>query len=147
MNPRHLPNRRAGLTLIEVVLAMIILGSGLVATLVLSGQSMHAAGVTKQYEDARNLMAEIDYRFPIQWEDIEGSDGDEESGSFDRPYHIYNWERSIQRVGEEEDNLYLVETRVLWKAAKKARKEMKQTLVHLPSAKSDGYIDEDAVDY
>jgi len=138
---------KAGLTLIEVTLAMIILGMGLVPILTLAGRSLEIAGLSRQYEDARSLIAYIEMTEPIQLDEIDGTDFEEWSGRFDDPFRRFRWRRTLTRIGEESDNMYAINVRVYW--TDRGEKEMYEevdTLLHLPTAKLNGFIDEDAVD-
>ena len=114
------PNRpgREGMTLVEVLLAIVILGSALAALL---GAASQAIGVVKQarnYETARTMLAQVEVEKPLRLEDeiTVGEDG----GIFRDGPDGWRWSRKIEAASEEgEDDekmggLYLVTTTVYW---------------------------------
>ena len=110
--------RRAGMTLAEVLLAIVILGAALAALL---GAASQAIGVVKQarnYETARTMLALVEVEKPLRLEEeiTVGEDG----GSFQDGPPGWRWTRKIEAASEEgEDDekmggLYLVTTTVYW---------------------------------
>jgi len=127
-------SRRSGLTLIEVLLALVILGTGLVALVTAAGRCISVARQAMNYEKARELLAVVDVEKPM-WleenpEDIEGS------GSFDGKNEGFRWERAIEQEGFEDDGLWRVTTRILWTENESPRHEEVVELIHWPEGKN-----------
>jgi len=103
---------KQGLTLIEVMIAMAILGIGLSVLIQTAARCLSVISQSKSYETSRNLLNRVELEDPIALKEEveEGTD----SGTFDHPYSRYRWERNIEVVGEEEDGLFKVKTRVYW---------------------------------
>ncbi|HMP90002.1 MAG TPA: prepilin-type N-terminal cleavage/methylation domain-containing protein [Kiritimatiellia bacterium] len=128
--------RQAGLTLIEVMLALVILTTGLVALVTAAGRCISVARQARNYEIARELLARIEVEKPaILEENVEDIAG---SGSFDRPHQNFRWVRSVEQEGFEDDGLWRVETEVLWTEHQSARREKVVTLIYWPEEKKGG---------
>ncbi len=127
---------RAGLTLVEVMLALVILGTGLVALVTAAGRCISVARQAKNYETARELLALVEVEKPMQLEekpeDIAGS------GGFGSDYPGFRWVREIEQEGFEEDGLWRVTTQIHWTEDKTARREQVVTLVYWPEEKMGG---------
>ncbi|MCZ7591804.1 MAG: prepilin-type N-terminal cleavage/methylation domain-containing protein [Kiritimatiellae bacterium] len=121
---------RTGLSLIEVLMAIVILGIGL--TILIAGASRCIAVVRKvrSLETTRELFGRVEVEKPI-WveEDIEDAAG---SGSFSGEYSGYQWRRDVEEVGEEEDGLWLVTTTISWSERGQNNSETVVTYVHWP---------------
>lgn len=121
---------RAGLTLIEVMLALVILGTGLVAMVTAAGRCISVARQAKNYETARELLARVEVENPLLLEE-EPEDGNG-SGSFSGDLREFRWSRSVEQEGFEEDGLWRVTTEILWTENKSARREQVVTLIYWP---------------
>lgn len=113
--------RRAGLTLVEVLIAITILGVGIAVLVASTGRGLAVARKAKQFETARHLLAVVELEEPI--EDLLELVDSEQSGEFEDPYHGYRWTRSAELVETETDRtmeiddnsgLYMIKTRVYW---------------------------------
>ncbi|MBC8206800.1 MAG: prepilin-type N-terminal cleavage/methylation domain-containing protein [Kiritimatiellales bacterium] len=105
------PARTAGLTLIEVMLAIVILGVGAGTLLVATARCVAVATKARHYSAAHRLMLRVDVENPLTRGEIE--DG-VESGTFD---DRYSWEREIlESENEDREGLYTIRTRVSWSA-------------------------------
>ncbi|MBN2163424.1 MAG: prepilin-type N-terminal cleavage/methylation domain-containing protein [Pontiellaceae bacterium] len=111
----RIPSRQ-GMTLLEVMIAVVILaivGFGMVTAMVKCVSVINAA---RHREVARGLMVQVDLENPIEEVDMsEMSD----SGSFEHMEggfgYTYNWFRNIEMVDQEErPGLFLVTTRIQW---------------------------------
>mgnify|MGYP007060377806 CR=1 FL=1 len=122
--------------MIEVMLAMVILGMGLVALVTAAGRCISVARQAKNYETARELLARVEVENPWQLEerveDIEGN------GSFEAPHSNFRWVREVEEEGFEEDGLWRVTTDVLWTEDRSARRERVVTLIYWPEDKEGG---------
>ena len=120
-----------GLTLIEVLLALVILGTGLVALVTAAGRCISVARQAKNFETARELLAVVEVEKPMRLEEQpEDMAGD---GNFES-HPGFRWTREVQKEGFEEDGLWRVTTRVLWTEDKTARREEVVELVYWPDS-------------
>ncbi len=118
---------RIGLTLIEVMLALVVIGTGLVALVVTVSRCLAVPRLAWHYNTARELFGVLEAEEPLALEeDIEDAAG---SGTFEHPYNGYRWERSVEEVGEEEDGLWKVTTTIRWQDHQRALDETLVTYV------------------
>jgi prepilin-type N-terminal cleavage/methylation domain-containing protein len=103
---------RTGLTLIEVMLALAILGIGLSVLIASASKCLAVIRQSKNYETARHLLALVEVEEPLLLK--EKIEAGSEDGQFTGDYYSYKWSRNIEVVGEEEDGLFSVTTRVSW---------------------------------
>ena len=125
-----------GFTLIEVMLAILILGIGLAVLVNSASRCLAVVKAARLYEDARHLIARVELEFPIDREEFsEGQD----SGRFDGRYGEYRWEREVILSGEEEDGFYEVATRILWSETgnRKGQEEI-VTYMYVPESAKKG---------
>lgn len=103
---------RSGLTLIEVMLAVSIMGIAGIALISAIGQGMAVIRGARLYSHAHTLLARVELEHPLFNDEI---DIGVEQGRFDdRELGQFEWRRQIEAVGEEEDRLFLVTTRISW---------------------------------
>jgi len=121
--------RRAGLTLIEVILALMIIGTGLVALVAAVSRCLAIPRLAMNFDTARELLGQLEAEEPLQGEeDIEDAAG---SGTFDAPHANFSWQRTVEQEGEdEEDGLWRVTTTIRWTENNRARSEEVVTLVY-----------------
>lgn len=110
--------RKRGLTLVEVLLALAILGIGLFVLITAASRCLSVARQAKQYEIARRLMARVNLEEPLQLK--EEITEDTESGTFGYDYPGYTWNRKIEQALEDDDEsgLFKVTTWVSWTDAR-----------------------------
>lgn len=108
---RRCPASKLGLTLIEVLIALVILSVGVCSLLPAMAKCLATVGVARKRDVARALIDRVEIENPIEKVDMaEMSD----SGDFD-DVPGYEWFRDIQMVDEEErPGLFLVTIRVQW---------------------------------
>jgi prepilin-type N-terminal cleavage/methylation domain-containing protein len=122
--------KRAGLTLIEVMLALVILGIGMVALVTAAGRTIGVARQAKNFDAARELLARVEVEQPMMLEErVEDIAG---SGSFEGPYAGFRWTRTVEPEGFEDDGLWRVETVIQWTEDQRAKKERVVTLIYWP---------------
>lgn len=122
--PRH---PRAGLTLIEVLLALTIIGLGVSILVVGAARALTVARRAYHYTTAQHLLALVDLEQPVVTA-AELAD-DAEEGEFAAPYERYRWSRTAEVFGPEQDQIYLVRTRVSWSERGAENHEETLTLV------------------
>lgn len=132
---------RAGLTLVEVMLSVMIVSTGLVVLVAAASKALSVAAKGRQYEVVRQLFKQLELVEPL---DLEEFDEGVESGNFDRPYTDYTWEREAVLLGKEEDEMYEIRTRISWPVRRGRKSEEVISLLHLPSARRTGTIKKDA---
>ncbi len=131
----------AGFSLLEVLLAILVLGLSLVAFFGAVGEGMAVVTAARQYETARTLMNLVDLIEPL---DVEDLDRGEFSGRFDGDFRDYRWRRIVEPVGAEEDEFYRIETRIEWGDFLNPGMERVETYLHAPSARREGWVKEPA---
>lgn len=132
---------KAGFSLLEVLLAILVLGLSLVAFFGAVGEGIAVVTAARDYEVARTLMNQVDLLEPLDLEDL---DRGEFSGRFDGEYRDYRWRRIVESVGKEEDEFYRIETRIEWGDFLNPGVESVETYLHVPSAKREGWVKEAA---
>lgn len=105
------------MTLIEVVIAMAVLGIALTGIMVATGRCLAVAQRARAYEIARSLIDRVEQENPLLL--MEEMEEGEEGGSFEGGPEGFAWERRIERVETEqrqleEQGLFRVTTRVVW---------------------------------
>jgi len=132
-------NRRAGLTLIEVMLALVILGMGMVALVTAAGRCISVARQAKNFDTARELLSRVEVEQPMMLEEtVEDIAG---SGTFESPYEDFSWTRTVEPEGFEEDGMWRVETEILWTEDQRGKKEKVVTLIYWPEDKEGGSVE------
>ena len=122
--------RRQGFSLVEVLLALAITGIGLFVMIETASRCLAVIRKSAHYERARHLLARVELEFPLQTkEEIEEG---VESERFDGEDSEYRWEREIKIVGEEEDGLFEVTTRVIWSGRTREAREEIVTYLYAP---------------
>lgn len=127
------PSRKAGMTLVEVMLAIVILGISAGTLMVATARCMAVATKAKHYSNAHRLILRVGAENPLSRGEIDtGSD----SGSFDDGY---TWEREITESEEEDrEGLYSIRTRVSWSARGNQSFEESMTYLYVPP-EDDGF--------
>ncbi|MGD9874537.1 MAG: prepilin-type N-terminal cleavage/methylation domain-containing protein [Kiritimatiellia bacterium] len=127
-------DRRAGLSLVEVMLALLILGIGISSLVMATSRCLAVVRKAKNFEIARRLMGEIELTDPLIPGEIEAG---EESGNFDSPYSDWRWTRSVEEdENDEESGLFKITMRVYW--SEKGRETYEEVLTYLYSPEDKG---------
>ncbi len=126
------PPRRQGMTLVEVMLAVVILGIGAGTLLTATARCMAVATRAKHYSRAQRLILQVGAENPIARGEI---DDGSESGHFDDGY---DWEREIIESEEDDrEGLYTIRTRVSWSSRGKESFEEMVSYQYIPPEESD----------
>lgn len=122
--------RRAGMTLIEVLLAVVILGASLGALVEAASRALAVVRQARNYETARRMLGEVDAEHPL-WLKDEIAPG-QESGGFTGGPPGWRWTRTVEHLGEgdeDREGLFIVTTRVIWSHGNnQGREEVSQYL-------------------
>lgn len=130
------PSARSGLTLIEVMLAVAILGIGIAGMVMAGARCIGVARQARNYQYAREAIAQVEVEEPIALlEDIEEAN---DSGSLKAPFEKFRWERSVEPIGLEEDYLYQITTTIAWAEEDWKGSESVVTYVYRPDQKLPG---------
>jgi prepilin-type N-terminal cleavage/methylation domain-containing protein len=108
-------SRKTGLTLIETLLAMVILGIGLSILVSSAGRALSVAKRARHFATARHLFDIVELENPIP--DVEEAAETTESGGFDAPNDAYTWTRTVEPSFDfegEETGYFTLRTRVMW---------------------------------
>lgn len=142
----HMRRRQAGdssgFTLLEVMLAVFIVGTSFIFFVTAAVNSLSIAVSAKDYEKARMLLQRVEIEDPLQIDEVDGDDSD--GGRFSGDFRDYSWKRVVTQVGEESDQLYQVTTSISWERGERDLDESMSRLLHVPSARKNGWIDENA---
>jgi hypothetical protein len=103
------------MTLVEVMLAVVILGLSLGALVEGASRALAVVRQARNYEQARHMLGRVDAENPLRLLDeiVPGT----ESGGFDSGPSGWAWERTIEEVDsedEEQAGLFRLTTRVTW---------------------------------
>ncbi len=109
--PFHRSNSRRGLSLIEVMLAVVILGIGSGILLLATARCLSIVTKSQHYSTAQRLLLRVGAENPLTRSEI---DTGTKSGTF-HDAEGYRWEREItEPEGESRKGLFTVRTRVSW---------------------------------
>lgn len=104
--------QREGLTLIEVMLTMAILGIAGIVLVTSVSQALGVVRATRLYNHAHTLLAQVKLENPLFDEDVAPGT---EYGSFPgTEYGTFEWTRTTEQVGDEADGLFEVTVRISW---------------------------------
>ncbi len=105
------PTSKIGMTLIEVLIALIILSVGVSSLMVAMTRCLAVVRTARNRDVARNLLRQVNVENPIDRKTIEETF---DSGQFE-DHDGFTWNREILMVDEEErPGLFLVTTRIQW---------------------------------
>lgn len=124
---------KTGMTLIEVLIALMILSVGVSSMMVAMSRCLAVVRTARSRDVARSLLWQMDVEFPIDRTSIEEVS---ESGDFEDA-EGYTWFREVLFVDEEErPGLFLVTTSVQWSARGKEAFEETVGFIYAPNAES-----------
>lgn len=127
---------KSGLTLIEVMLAVAILGIGIAGMVMAGARCIGVARQARNYQYAREAIAQVEVEEPIAL--LEDIDEANDSGSLRAPFEKFRWERSVEPIGLEEDYLYQITTTIAWAEEDWKGSESVVTYVYRPDQKLPG---------
>ena len=105
------PTSKIGMTLIEVLIALIILSVGVSSLMVAMTRCLAVVRTARNRDVARSLLRQVDVENPIDKKTLEEG---QETGDFE-DREGFTWSREVVMVDEEErPGLFLVTTRVQW---------------------------------
>lgn len=119
MKNRTPGTRQRGLTLVEVMLAMAIMGIGIVGLISAASRCLAIVRQARSYEAARHLVGVVELKFQEYLLEQEGEDLSDttQSGTFPSPHQHYTWLWELRQIGDGDDEtagLFEVRMRVGW---------------------------------
>jgi prepilin-type N-terminal cleavage/methylation domain-containing protein len=106
--------RKTGLTLIEVLVAVVILGSGLVILISAASKCIAVAKNIRNYDTSRELLAVVEREFMDKLLEGDKLKDLNDSVSFKSPYTKYRGSYRVEPIGLEQDGLFEVYFTVQW---------------------------------
>jgi prepilin-type N-terminal cleavage/methylation domain-containing protein len=137
----HVPcsSSKTAFTLIEVLLAVVLLGVSLTVFLNAASTSLAFIHEAQNYERARTYFHRLELLEPLDLEKLEEG-RDRGSLDVDGPDRV-SWSRTVTPVGKEEDELFKIRTEVRWG---EGFTESIETYLHKPTAMEGGWVREPA---
>jgi prepilin-type N-terminal cleavage/methylation domain-containing protein len=124
---------RKGLTLIEVLIALVIISVGISSLMLAMSRCLAVVRTARNRNVAYNLLRLVEMEYPIDKTSIEEG---WESGDFEE-MDGYTWRREVIMVDQEErPGLFLVTTRVQWAERGRNAFEEISTYKYAPNAES-----------
>lgn len=139
------PDIQFGFTLLEVMLAVVLLGMALTVFFSSTNQGVAVAIQATEYQISREMLDELSLREPLDLEEMEEG---VTRGSFSHPEHDrVNWTRTVEIEGKEEDRFFRLTTEVSRGDGQGALRESVETFIHQPSAVRGGWVQEPFDDF
>ena len=132
------PGTKAGMTLVEVLLAVVILGIALGGLVEAASRALAVVRQARNYELARRMLGRVDAENPLRL--LDEIQAGQTGGSFSGGPAGWSWTRTLEDFGEEDEQregLFKLTTRVDWSQG--GRKGMEETvqMLYVPE-NSDG---------
>ena len=139
--------QQLGLTLIEVLMALAIMGIGVTGLVASASRCLAIVRKAKNYENARRLLGEVEIKLQEHLLEMEEA-GDElveesESWSLNPPYSAYTGTWSLTLVGEEDSEtagLFELRMRIAWADHGKESYEEITSYLFTPKQTSGGSV-------
>ena len=131
-------NKRSGMTLVEVLLAVVILGISLGSLVEAASRALAVVRQARNYEMARRMMGRVDVEKPLRL--LDEIEAGEESGNFTGGPEGWTWTRILEDYGaddEQKEGLFKMTTRVQWSKGDRPGMEEVVQFLYVPE-NSDG---------
>lgn len=129
-----------GFSLLEVLLAILVLGIALTVFFSAANQGVAATLQAREYQTSREMLEELELREPLDLEEFEEGIT---RGTFRHSVHgRVNWTRTVTIEGKEEDGFFRLTTKVSRGEDEAVQEESIETFLHLPSATKGGWVKE-----
>ena len=125
--------RTSGMTLIEVMLAIVILGLALGALIEAASRALAVVRRARNYEQARHMLGLVEAEQPL-WAEDEIEAGTQ-SGGFESGPEGWSWERQLEDFGvddEQKEGLFRMTTRVYWSQGERRGMEETVQMLYVP---------------
>ncbi len=110
------------MTLIEVLLAVVILGTALVGLVEAASRALAVVRQARNYEQARRMLGRVEAENPLRL--LDEIKAGQESGGFEGGPEGWTWTRTLEEVDaedEQQEGLFRMTTRVSWSQSGEAR--------------------------
>lgn len=121
------------MTLVEVLLAIVILGISLGSLIEAASRALAVVRQARNYELARRMLGRVEAENPLRLLDeiVAG----QESGGFEDGPDGWNWTRTIEDFGaddEQKEGLFRLTTRVFWSQGERRGMEEVVQMLYVP---------------
>ena len=128
-----------GFSLIEVMLAVFILGLSVTVFFSTASQGIGVVTRSRGYQQGRELLDWVDLQEPLDLQDLE--EGEEQGGLSHPEMGSFDWERIVAVEGPEDDQLFLITTRVVSSEDESIR-ESREVFLYAPLVRRRGWVEE-----
>ena len=121
------------MTLVEVLLAVVILGIALGGLVEAASRSLAVVRQARNYEMARRMLGRVDAENPLRL--LDEIQAGQESGGFEGGPSGWSWTRTLEDLGaddEQKEGLFLMTTRVFWGTGEHRSKEEAVQYLYVP---------------
>ena len=121
------------MTLVEVLLAVAILGISLGVLLEAASQALAVVRQARNYEQARRMLGRVDAENPLRL--LDEIQAGQASGSFEGGPSGWRWTRTLEDLGEadeQQEGLFRMTTRVFWAQGERKSMEEAVQMLYVP---------------
>ena len=121
------------MTLIEVLLAVVILGIALGGLVEAASRALAVVRQARNYEMARRMLGRVDAENPLRL--LDEIQAGQESGGFEGGPSGWTWTRILEDFGaddEQQEGLFRMTTRVFWAQGERKSMEEAVQLLYVP---------------
>ena len=125
--------RREGMTLVEVLLAVVILGLSLGALVEGASRALAVVRQARNYEMARRMLGRVDAENPLRL--LDEIAAGQEGGGFPGGPPGWSWTRTLEDFGEadeQQEGLFRLTTRVSWSQGGRGGMEEVVQMLYVP---------------
>lgn len=127
------PGTKAGMTLVEVLLAVVILGIALGGLVEAASRALAVVRQARNYEMARRMLGRVDAENPLRL--LDEIQAGQTSGSFVGGPAGWSWTRNLEDLGADDDQkegLFRMTTRVFWAQGERQSMEEAVQMLYVP---------------
>ena len=121
------------MTLVEVLLAIAILGTALAGLVEAASRALAVVRQARNYEMARRMLGRVDAENPLRL--LDEIQAGQTSGTFPGGPAGWSWTRTLEDLGaddEEQEGLFRLTTRVSWGAGERRSQEEAVQMLYVP---------------
>ena len=121
------------MTLVEVLLAVVILGIALGGLVEAASRALAVVRQARNYEMARRMFGRVEAEHPLRL--LDEIQAGQESGSFEGGPAGWTWTRTLEDFGaedEEQEGLFKMTTRVFWAQGERTSMEEAVQMLYVP---------------
>jgi prepilin-type N-terminal cleavage/methylation domain-containing protein len=134
MKQRKIEKR--GMTLIEVLVAMVILSIGVSSLMLAMSRCLGVVRTARHLDNARALFSLVEAEYPLIDKEMEEGTTSGDFADFEE-FKAYTWQRDIVAIdAEERPGLFLITTRIIWSQKGRQTSQEIETFRYAPDAES-----------